>query len=287
MRNNVRQRDPGERQALLEVRHGDIDTALDWYLTNGRLRIDAEQLPMLDQVTDAWAADTAAGHDTVMLAWRRSTVAQLNRFARAKAEEMGLLAGEDLVAPGGRLYAQGDQVVTLAPNYRGDLVTSQRATVAAVDHQTQSLTIETDDGRITVLTGEEIDADHLDHGYAVTTHRAQGATADRAHFIAEGGGRELAYVALSRARHHTTVWTTADDHDQAIEQLTHDWTHTLAQDWVSLVHKPEPERSPGRSEPTAEPPMPHPHHDDAAAIIQRLDALERRPRPSPGHGLSM
>ncbi len=103
MRHNVRQRDPGERQALLEVRHGDIDTALNWYLTNSRLRIDAEQLPLLDQVTDEWAADTAAGHDTVMLAWRRATVAQLNRFARAKAEEMGRLTGDDLAAPGGRL----------------------------------------------------------------------------------------------------------------------------------------------------------------------------------------
>jgi hypothetical protein len=141
---------------------------------------------------------------------------------------------------------------------------------------------------MTVLAGEEIDADHLDHGYAVTTHRAQGATTDRAHFIAEGGGRELAYVALSRARHHTTIWTTADDHDQATEQLTHDWNQTRAQDWVSLAHTPAPDRRADRPDKLATEPSPRDrHHDDAAAILERLDTLERRPRPSPGHGLSL
>lgn len=34
----------------------------------------------------------------------------------------------------------------------------------------------------------------------------QGATVDRAHVFADGGGRELAYVAMSRARESSQVY---------------------------------------------------------------------------------
>ena len=78
-----------------------------------------------------------------------------------------------------------------------------------------------------------IDREHLDHAYALTVHRAQGATYDRAHVYADGGGRELGYVAMSRARHHTTLHTIADDLPQAIEDLQTDWSHETRQRWIT------------------------------------------------------
>lgn len=56
-----------------------------------------------------------------------------------------------------------------------------------------------------VLRGDEIGADRLAHGFAVTVHRSQGATVERAHALEDGGGRELAYVKMSRATDGTTV----------------------------------------------------------------------------------
>jgi hypothetical protein len=58
------------------------------------------------------------------------------------------------------------------------------------------------------------DAGHLDHGYAMTIHKAQGLAADEALVLAtddlyqEGG-----YTALSRARLETRVFLAADDFD--------------------------------------------------------------------------
>jgi hypothetical protein len=91
----------------------------------------------------------------------------------------------------------------------------------------------TDEGRRVVLTGEALDQDHLDHGYALTVHREQGATADRTHYLAEGGGRELAYVAMSRARGPSIVHAVADDLGQAIEDITHDWSLDRNQQWIT------------------------------------------------------
>lgn len=60
-------------------------------------------------------------------------------------------------------------------------------------------------------------SDDLDCAYAVNVHRMQGATVDRAHILAEGGGR--AHLATSRARMTSHVYVVADDTDRAIEDL--------------------------------------------------------------------
>jgi AAA domain len=232
---NLRQNDPAERTALHHLRAGNIRAAIGFYADNGRVRIAPTRTEALAAIVDAWATDTAAGHDTLMLAWRRSSVADLNRLARVRAEQLGWLNGPDLETPDGRGFAVGDPVVTLAPNYEGELVTSQRGRIVAISQHTMTLTMATDDGRQVTLQGTAIDQDHLDHGYALTVHREQGATADRTHYVAEGGGRELAYVAMSRARGPSIVHAVADDLDQAMDDITHDWSLDRNQQWISRM----------------------------------------------------
>ena len=99
----------------------------------------------------------------------------------------------------------GDRVVTLVPAAGGKVVISETGTVVHVDTQTPSLSIRMDDdNEIRRLEGPEIAADRLAHGYAVTVHRSQGSTVERARALEDGGGRELAYVKMSRAREGST-----------------------------------------------------------------------------------
>jgi hypothetical protein len=188
-------------------------------------------------MVDAWAADVDAGHDTVMLAFQRVNVADLNQLGRAKARELGWLDGPDLPTPDGRLFAAGDEIVTLAPNRDHQLVTSERGTVIAVQPRHQTMVIRTEDGHDHVLRGAELDADRIAHGYAITVHREQGGTVDVAHRYNDGGGGELAYVALSRARYRTQIHGVADDLDQAVEDFTREWT-PRADQWVSRQAAP-------------------------------------------------
>ena len=229
---NLRQRNRAERAALHQLRAGNVRAAVGYYAANQRIRVAATRTETLAAMVDAWAAD-AAGRDTLMLAWRRSSVADLNRLARVRAEQHGWLSGPDLDTPDGRRYAVGDPVVTLAPDCDGQLVTSQRGRVVAINQRAQGLTVATDAGRRAVLQGEALDQDHLDYGYALTVHREQGATADRTHYLAEGGGRELAYVAMSRARGPSIIHAVADHLDQAIEDITHDWSVDRNQQWIT------------------------------------------------------
>jgi ATP-dependent exoDNAse (exonuclease V) alpha subunit len=210
--------------------------------------------------------DVDDGHDTALLAWRRDDVRDLNRLAREHHRDQGRARDHQLIAPGGRPYAAGDQVVLLAPNPDERLVTSQRLTVADVDLTGARLWAVTAEGRPVVLSGEAIDAEHLDHGYALTVHRAQGATYDRAHVLANGGGRELADVGLSRARNGTTLHAIADDLPQLRHDLALDWQADRGQRWITA------EAASAEDAPAI---------DDAWArqqrIRDRLDALQHQP----------
>ena len=228
---NVRQHDPAERVALAELRDGSVHTAIDWYAAAGRIQTRPERIQTLAAMTEAWAADHSAGHDSVLLAWRRDDVADLNRLARSHWDRLGHLQGDDIEITPGRWCAVGDRLVAVAPNPTAGIVTSELLTVTAIDDH--HLDGRTSDGRDVHVTGDGLNAEHLDYGYALTVHRAQGATHDRAHVLATGGGRELAYVALSRAREHTNIHATADSLEQAVDDLHTDWSQTRHQRWVN------------------------------------------------------
>jgi hypothetical protein len=84
----------------------------------------------------------------------------------------------------------------------------------------------------------------------VTVHRSQGDTTGTAHRFADGGGRELAYVSMSRAVDRNTVYAVADDLDQARADLVQDWSVERRQRWAidtgtPTTHVAELEHDPG------------------------------------------
>ncbi|MGH2780660.1 MAG: MobF family relaxase [Thermoleophilaceae bacterium] len=233
---NIRQRDPAERAALEQLRASSVSAAIAWYRDERRIVTASNRDEALDAAIAAWEADLRAGCEAVLLAWRRRDVAALNERARQRRLAAGAIEGPEIEGPGGKRYARGDRVVTLAPAEDGRFVTSARGTVAIAD--AHRLAIRFDDGRTEVLTGDELASERLDHAYAVTVHRMQGGTIDRAHVFADGGGRELAYVAMSRARDTSHVYVAADDLDQAAEDLTMEWSADRRQRWVLDVDEP-------------------------------------------------
>ena len=299
---NVRQHHPAERQALDQLRIGDIEQAVDWSRTNDRIQPQPTSGEAVAASVAAWHDDLAGGKESVLLAWRRNDVAALNRVARRAMVADGTITGPSISAPGGRTYAAGDRVVMLAPGKGRSHVTSERATVTRADDT--GLSVRFDDGRSHTLNGAAIDLDHLDHAYALTVHRMQGATVDRAHLLADGGGRELTYVAMSRAKESTHVHVVADDLDQAVDDLTREWSTECRQRWVLDTDAPAAEHEPQRpalaKRPTPENracqikpetvALEHAAEGDQQAkvdqIARRLDALEHR-RPTPGRGLGI
>jgi ATP-dependent exoDNAse (exonuclease V) alpha subunit len=208
---NRRQIEDWERRALADLRAGDPEAALDAYVRHDRVHaMPADRL--VEQLVDDYLRHldqptpdrpVASGDRVVMLAVRRSDVAELNDAVRQRLIADGRLGERAVIASteeSAREYRAGDRVLVRANDHRRGLLNGTRAEVTAVDPRHGTLTVRPEVGlEQTVPVGWA--AHHLDHGYAMTCHKAQGATVDVA-LVYGGGGltREAGYVALSRGR---------------------------------------------------------------------------------------
>jgi ATP-dependent exoDNAse (exonuclease V) alpha subunit len=109
-------------------------------------------------------------------------------------------------------------------DHRRGLLNGTRGQVTAVDPRRQTLTLAPAEQRqVTVPAGWA--AAHLDHGYALTCHKAQGATVETALLYGAGAlTREAGYVALSRGRAANHLYV-PDDPDDGRTSLVEDDRH--------------------------------------------------------------
>ena len=210
---NRRQRNAWERDALADLRAGEVGRFLTAYQAHGRIHIGDTADSAKQQLISHWSTQLRFKRDVVILALRRDDVTDLNRLARNKMLEGRRLSPEALIA-GDREFRTGDRVVCLRNQRANGLLNGLRGVVTTIDPETRSLTVRLTDGTDRVVPTSYLDAGHLDHGYAMTIHKAQGLTADEALvLVTDDLYQEAGYTALSRARLETRVYVVAGDFD--------------------------------------------------------------------------
>lgn len=119
--------------------------------------------------------------------------------------------------------------------------------VLSVDTGGKRGTIRLADGRTTPWTHHDVELADLRLAYVQHPFPAQGATTDTTHVIAgQHANRHGTYVALTRARHRTQIYTTQDRLDpEASSEPT-----TLVQALTDLLGRTEPD-TPSLSTPLA------------------------------------
>jgi len=157
----------------------------------------------------------------VAMAHRRADVRAINDAIRAELQDRGELAqGEDAGAltfqtnDGKRDFAPGDRIVFLE-NSR-DLGV-KNGMLGTVEHVEAGRIVAQLDGRggesVSVPMG---DYQAIDHGYATTIHKNQGATVDRSYVMASGTmDRHLTYVAMTRHRDGVQLYAAQDEFTNA------------------------------------------------------------------------
>jgi conjugative relaxase-like TrwC/TraI family protein len=213
---NRRQRDLSGRGALALLREGEPEAYLAHAARHGRLHLEQDPTEAKQRLLEDWWQ--VAQHDleaSVMLAYRRSDVRELNEAARTVLTRAGRL-GRDAVETGGREFRVGDRVLCRRNELSLGVRNGTRGTI--VDLEPAALTLRTDRGALRSLPFPYAEAD-LDHAYALTGHAAQGATVERAFVLLsdQGALREWGYVACSRARAETHLYLAGRD---AIERET-------------------------------------------------------------------
>lgn len=218
-------RNDWERHASLQVRLGNAD-AIDAYIDHDRVA-GGEHDEMLDTAYQAWSRDLRAGRTSVLIAETIETVTGLNERARSDRILAGLVADGGVRLHDGTRAAAGDVVITRRNDRRLALgrgwVKNNDRWIVADTHDDGSLTVrrERSRWRSTITLPAGYAAEHVDLGYAITAHRAQGATVDTAHALVASPQmtREALYVALTRGRDENSAYVVTDQHH--LEQHQH------------------------------------------------------------------
>jgi conjugative relaxase-like TrwC/TraI family protein len=211
-----------EKPATLRLRRGEVEV-VSTYARHGRLR-EGTTDQMLDAAYAAWRDDTRRGLDSVLVTETTRSVDALN--ARARAER--ILAHDDdsgrevELAEGARASA-GDIVITRknerrlrAPN-GGWVRNGDRWQVLDV-RKDGSIAVRRTGHRLaaTAVLPREYVTQHVELGYAITAHRAQGITVDTAHVVASASTtRENLYVSMTRGRDSNIAYVAVDQPDDS------------------------------------------------------------------------
>jgi conjugative relaxase-like TrwC/TraI family protein len=224
---NRRQHQTWERDALAELRHGNPDVALAAYQAHDRLHQADTSEQVREQLVDAWWVARQAGGRHLMVATRHSDVDDLNRRARRRLAEAGVLGQE--MAIGERRFAVGDEILATRNDYRILVFNGTRAAITGIDPDARRIEAVDPRGRPLVLPFTYAEAGDLTHGYATTLHKAQGATVDQTFVLADDTlHRERSYSSLSRGVEANDLYLAVredDDHhggpedDNLIERL--------------------------------------------------------------------
>ena len=112
--------------------------------------------------------------------------------------------------PVDREFSAGDRIQFTAPIKKLGIANREMGVIEKIDLDGK-VSVNLEDGRMIRFNGAE--HAHFDHGYAVTSHSAQGLTSDRVLINADTAmhphllSSRFAYVAVSRARLDAEIYT--------------------------------------------------------------------------------
>ena len=220
-----RQHEDWQRAASVDFGRYRTAEGLAAYAERGAIRLEDTGEQVRGAIVRDVMADMAARPDgsRLVLAHRRADVQDLNEAIRAARQDrtgpggQGELAGEIVyqTTEGARAFAPGDRLLFRENNR--DLGVKNGMLGTVVEHAEEGrLGVRLDSakgpGQGRVVSVSTADYAAVDHGYAVTIHKAQGATVDRAYVLASGTmDRHLTYVAMTRHRDEAQLYASREE----------------------------------------------------------------------------
>lgn len=202
-----RQRDQKDVEAIRNIVAGHSEKALQSYAERGLLSVSENR----DEATDALIADWKKEglhnpQNSLIVTGTRLEAAILNRKAQEERKREGVL-GEKNISINGDRFFENDRVMFTKRSSIYRVENGSTGFIEKINEREAVMTVRLDDGKKVKMPYR--DYEHVKLGYAATTHKFQGATAEKC-FVLVGGDmqdRELSYVQTSRARGETRIYT--------------------------------------------------------------------------------
>lgn len=211
-----RQKEGWQRQATRDFANKQTEKALDAYEAHGAVHQAATQNEAIAQLVQDYMVDLETRGieaSRLALAYRRKDAHAINQAIRRARKFAGDLEGEVLFKTrhGQRAFAAGDRVVFTRNDHTLGVRNGSHGIVKHAEHG--SLTVELDGfSPVREITISPRQYNSIDHGYATTIHKSQGATVDKTFVLSSKRiDRHITYVAMSRHRESAMLYTTRKD----------------------------------------------------------------------------
>lgn len=212
-----RQKHAWQRAASADLARGFIETALQAYADQDAVYDHDTAQDAIASLVNDYVADLkehGPERSRLALAHRRKDVYGINQSIRqAKHDVEG--AKEELLVEtdmGPRAFAAGDRILFTRNDRELGVRNGMLGTVRSIDGRELRVEIDAEaraEPRTITVSPDRFA--HVDHGYAVTIHRAQGCTVDRSFVLSSSTmDASLAYVAMTRHRDQAGFYTTPD-----------------------------------------------------------------------------
>lgn len=209
------------------------DEPFGWYRAQGRVA-GGDGEAMTQQVFAAWQKDISEGKSSLMMGSSNESVAALNALAQAhRISTSGEPTGEGVILRPGSAPGQaqatvfaGDTIVTRRNDRRLSVFAGRdfvkngdRWSVEGVGEDGSLQVRHVEHGGTVTLPAAYV-RENVELGYALTVHRAQGATVDTAHALIDSrADRAGAYVGLSRGREQNNLYVRLNEGEKLDEVL--------------------------------------------------------------------
>jgi hypothetical protein len=220
-----------EREASLRLRNGDPGVLVE-YDRRGRFH-NGTGRDMETGILDAWSQARSRGESVALMANTVDTVTRLNQAAQQTRIRSGELdpttSGLDVDRQ--RLLV-GDEVATRRNDRtlrtdRGVMVKNRDHWTIETIHADRSVTLSGRTG--TVQAPAQYAAEHVELGYAQTSHATQGRTVDTALLLIDTptDGRGV-YTPMTRGRQANHAYVVTEENHTAVDVLT----QAVGRDWI-------------------------------------------------------
>lgn len=220
LRKIVRQVDDGDRAAVKAMPEGEPEKALAHYVAKGRVKVAETRSDLFAELIADWKRSRGAQHPdkNIICAALNREVTELNDLAQALRLEAGTIDSSKRISVSRKAgphelsiketFCVGDRVTFTKKSKKYRIENGDTGTLVAILRVPFA-------NKISVLIDAEttprivpVKAVPIRRGYAFTTHKLQGATADNV-FVAMTGpmlNRQMAYVQMSRHKHELNLY---------------------------------------------------------------------------------
>ena len=230
-----RQRDDWARVAVKDFAYGRADKGLEAYAQQGLLHIKDDLKATRTALIEQWkVGGIRAPEDQLIFTGTRNDGVILNRMAQAERKRAGVLSEESLYIEGDHFHVS-DRVLFTAKSKTLGVLNGTMGEVVELEEDKKLMAVRLDNGSRVRFCSDDYDKVKL--GYAVTSHKGQGVTVERAYILAGGTmqDREISYVQTSRSRGETQIFSDKENAGENAVQLVWQMSHSRAKETAHAV----------------------------------------------------